>query len=261
MIASLKQRILSSDTVFISFPKAGRTWIRFFLAKYFELKNKTPFDLELTEHKVLFSHNYFDLYQDEYGVPSFMFEEQLASKKVVFILRDPRDIAVSYYYQKKFREKVISETVTIDEFVLSEIHGIERFSIFMLQLLDFQEKKILPGSTIVLYENLLKYPLFFFKKILKSMDIEIDELVLEQAIKESSFERMQEYELSLLNNNIQIPANRLGLPEWTGDKNELKVRDCKQGLYLDELKEETISKINTGYTKRLIEKINFLIHE
>lgn len=257
MIDILKKHITSSDTVFISFPKAGRTWIRFFLAKYFELKNKTPFDLELTEHKLLFSHNYFDIYQDVPGVPSVMFQQQLESKKVVLILRDPRDIAVSYYYHKKLRQKVIHD-LTIDEFLLSEIYGIERISVFMLQLLDYYEKDLFANTVTISYEHLLADPLNVFERLLKFIGVEINHPVLVRAVNESSFKHMQEYELSTLSNNIQVPNDRLGLKDWDGNKDALKVRYGKQGSFIEELKPDTIQKMQSGYTQKLIEKLGLV---
>lgn len=256
---NLKNKIAASEIVFVSFPKSGRTWIRFFLAKYFELKANIPFDMELTSNKIIFTHDYFELFQDVDGVPFILFREQLLFKKVAIILRDPRDVAVSYYYQKKSREKVLPNDMTVDEFVLSEIYGVERLSIFMLQLLSCNEYEMFDSIVLVKYEDLLKNPIVIFKQLLTFMGIEIDQDILLRATNASSFEAMREFELNVLSNNKQVENSRLGIPDWDGNMDSLKVRDCKHGLFLDELKPETIEKMNTGYTKKLLEKLNITI--
>lgn len=256
---NLKNKLAACETVFVSFPKSGRTWVRFFLAKYFELKDKIPFDLELTSNKVIFSHDYFELFQDIEGVPFILFREQMSLKKVAIIVRDPRDVAVSYFYQKKFREKVLPDDTTIDEFVLSDIYGVERLSIFMLQLLFCHEHNMLSSVTVIQYEKMLTSPVTVFENMLIFMGIEIDQDILLKAVYDSDFESMRKYELDMLSNDEEVANSRLGIPDWDGNMDSMKVRDCKHGLFLGELKPETIENMNTGYTKKLLEKLNITI--
>ena len=86
-----RDRITAADLVLVSFPKSGRTWIRWFLQTYYQLVADVPFDLAnplLPAGRDLppmaFTEDYFDVYADEPGRPYILFrKERLVDAQII----------------------------------------------------------------------------------------------------------------------------------------------------------------------------------
>lgn len=112
-----------NDAIYIvSYPKSGNTWMRFFFA-----------NINFPEETVDFS-NIEKLIPDPYvgsklvksGKYGFFVKShnsfQPEIKKIVYIVRDPRDVCVSYYKHKQ-KSLGASFTLSIEEFVDDFING------------------------------------------------------------------------------------------------------------------------------------------
>ncbi|MEL6910716.1 MAG: sulfotransferase domain-containing protein [Cyanobacteria bacterium J06598_4] len=118
-----KLTIFADDIFLVSYPKSGNTWIRFLIANllypdtditFANIKNIIP-DIYLTSNRELLqmarpriikSHEYFD--------PRY--------KKVIFIVRDPRDVTLSSYFHA-LKYGLISETTSLEEFCHKFVFG------------------------------------------------------------------------------------------------------------------------------------------
>ena len=246
-------RYSASDFIFLSFPKSGRTWIRYFIAKYIELEFQKEFTLEIEEinniPRIIFSHNYFDTKQDIEEEPEIILQNLLKQKEIFIVVRDPRDVAVSYYHQKVNREERLKK-MDINEFVFSPIYGIERQAKFVLKLLDLSKEHA--RSKLVVYENLLRQPETYFYRIIYEIFKEVNNTNFYRALNESTFEKMKEYELTISKQGVG-DFSRIGKKNWNGDNNSLKVRRGKLNSYLSELTPESIERLNKlPFTSQLI---------
>lgn len=114
--------VREGDVFIVSYPKSGNTWTRFLIGNliykdgvdFSNIEERVP-DIyvnsdavmgKLPSPRILKSHEYFD--------PRY--------KKVIYIVRDPRDVVVSYWHFAK-KQKKISERVTLDSFVDYFIQG------------------------------------------------------------------------------------------------------------------------------------------
>jgi alcohol sulfotransferase len=204
---------------------------------------------ENTNPKIHFTHNFFDWFQSIDFPVDIIDKEDYDKKKIIIMVRDPRDVAVSYYHQHTNRDLTANRNFNnIDEFVLDPIYGIERQSEFVLKLLDFYEEY--EGKKLLLkYEELKKNDLIFHDIINFVFD-SVNEEDLKLTIDKSKFDNMRKRELST---NGGILGKRNG---WNGDINSLKTRKAKIGSYKEELRENTIEKINNlFFTNKLLQKI------
>ena len=128
------RKLRLADAVVVSFGKSGRTWLRVLLSRVYQLQHG------LGEREVI---GFDNLHYRTGAVPKIMFthdnyvkdytghrdtKEDFYDKKVIFLARDPRDVAVSQYFQWKYRmkpnKKDINAYPTADlapfEFVISD---------------------------------------------------------------------------------------------------------------------------------------------
>jgi hypothetical protein len=109
--------VYPDDTFLVSFPRSGNTWARFLVCNlmnpddpvnFAQLESRIPEIYFVTDRKlrafprprVIKSHECFD--------PRY--------KKVIYIVRDPRDVLISYY-EYQLKRRVISEDRSLEEFV------------------------------------------------------------------------------------------------------------------------------------------------
>ncbi len=251
----LERRTRDADVVVLSVPKSGRTWLRYFLAQYRFHRDGRPLSLDFPPAErspgVLFTHNYFDLFQDCRGEPRLLFAEDLARKRCVILTRDPRDVVTSYYHQKRAREGVA--VGSLRNFAGSDIYGVERVSAFVLELLDFAAAS--PESRLVLaYEDLQRDPPAEFRRFLRFVDgTAPDDHSLDTATKASGFDTMREVEIALCREQKTGELfHRLGTPNWNGDLNALKVRRGRVGGFRREMDWRTRWLVERGPRTRAV---------
>ena len=103
------RRLQLADCVFVSFGKSGRTWLRVMLSRYYQLAYGLPersilrFDnyssINPAVPKIFFTHgNYLRDYTGHYET-----KQDFYDKRVILLVRRPQDVAVSQYFQWKYR--------------------------------------------------------------------------------------------------------------------------------------------------------------
>ena len=103
------RKLRQADYVIVSFPQSGRTWLRTMLTRFFQkrygidemrllgLKNLNKLNPQIP--KILFTHDHY--IRDYTGHRDSKID--FADKKLVLLVRDPRDTAVSSYHSLKYR--------------------------------------------------------------------------------------------------------------------------------------------------------------
>ena len=103
------KKLRKADCVIVTCPKSGRTWLRIMLSRLLQTQYGLPETAVIgttSFHRanpslpgIFFTH---DSYIGDYTGNRDSKEDYLG-KRIVFLVRDPRDIAVSAYFQWKFR--------------------------------------------------------------------------------------------------------------------------------------------------------------
>src|SRR3984893_6363746 len=115
--------VLPDDTFLVSYPKSGNTWTRFLVGNLVHPETTADFSniniiipdpealsknqmRRMPRPRIIKSHQYFD--------PRY--------KKVIYIVRDPRDVALSYYdFQRKYRQ--IEDGYPLSQYVSDFVDG------------------------------------------------------------------------------------------------------------------------------------------
>ena len=195
---------LHDDDIFlVSYPRSGNTWLRFIIANLI-----TDFDTPLTfdtYKKYVPSLEDFKVNRKISKIPSprilkshDVFDPRY--KKVVYLVRDPRSVAVSFYFLLK-RDRKINESVSFDNFFLEFIEGKFSKGLFSnygswgehvgswVGAIGDKEKKFL----MIKYEDLKSNTFSKVGEIINFLGLSFSDEKIKKAIEFSSFEMMKKF--------------------------------------------------------------------
>lgn len=242
----------STDVFLISFPKCGRTWLRLMIGKAIQFHFNLP-DINILElhqfeksnpsiPRILATH---DDYPD-WKRPDELTELKANYKhaKVIFLVRDPRDVVVSMYFHKKKRED--SYDGRLSEFLREQVGSLD--TIIRYYNIWAENRNIPKDFLLVRYEDIHKNPQKELRRVLDFLGLQtINDEVINEAVKHASFENMHKMEKEDTFNSFRLrPTNKK-------DEESYKTRKGKVGGYVDYLNKEEIKYLNQsiGDTLRL----------
>ena len=228
------------DIICISYPKSGRTWLRVMLNS-------------LGVHP-LFTHYGSGNTRQEWGRHWSEFDFDPLRKmqgKIIFLYRDPRDTAVSFYFectkrQKRKRKHIIrhffegrNTAKPIDKFVLSPRFGVPKIIKFNLSVADalFQN----PNVIMTAYEDMVQDTPLFLTRILGFIGESRSRPEVLDVVDRCSFTNMQKEERAGI---LSAHYGVILRPGDDADTDSYKVRRGVIGGYLDELKSATAAQLS-----------------
>ena len=179
-----------------------------------------------------------------------------AGRRVLLLVRDPRDVTVSQYFQWKHRMKRMKTRVNhyppkgtevaIYDFLMNPRYGIARCIDFLN--LWAREAEHISDLLIVRYEDLRQEPVENLTRIVAFLGLEASRDVIEQAVEESSVENMRKLESS----NTSIFAGGRMKPGDRENADSYKVRRAKVGGYRDYFSDDEVARIDAYVEEHLL---------
>ncbi len=219
----------SKDDVFIvGYPKSGNSWFQNIIAGIVYGVNPAKSPDSLVQDLVPDVH--YKRYYRRYSTPMFFkshYSPRPDYRRVVYLLRDGRDVMVSYFrflevMKAKQNQKVnFINMVCNGEGLFQKYKWHEHVQAWLSNPYD-------ADMITVRYENLINEPVSELQKLCQFLDMEVDQLSLEKVIQGSSFGQMRRKEAKLGLNN----------PGWPKDK--FFTRRGKIGSYKDEMPPEVL---------------------
>jgi hypothetical protein len=221
---------LKADVHFISYPKSGRSWVRYILR-----------NLD-ADNGIAFHHDGFEFNDGSRPAHSFEIETRIAlysGKRIVYLRRDPRDVMVSLFFQvtgrfqTKFRYRG-----SISDFIRDPYFGAAplcRFSLIWNKIAG--ELPVFPLS----YEGMQADTFGQTQRLLAYLGINRPPESVERAVAAASIDNMREIERS---GKFSEPWLRLrdGHP---------KVREGKVGGYRSALSPTDIAYLDHTFRELL----------
>jgi len=239
----------SVERFVVSFPKSGRTWLRVMMAVAEAgargearervvqewLGSEAP---RLNGAPVLFTHG-LSVPADEPAAAMPLFLAYIGDRRRLFLVRDPRDTVVSYYFQltSRARRRTLPESTSLGSFLRHADWGIER--ILRFNRASSGSLRDDPGPVMLLaYEDLHRDAMGSLRSVLDFLEAApVSDDVLRSAVEYGRFENMQmlEHEATFDEHNRRLVARHPDDPE------SYKTRRGEVGGYRDYLSADEIA--------------------
>jgi hypothetical protein len=233
-------QIFPDDTFLVSYPKSGNTWTRFLVANLLHpdepvtftnierivpdnVKNTRKELARIPRPRIVKSHEYFDC----------------RYKKLVYIVRDPRDIVVSYYHYH-LKTRVIEDGFPLAQYVARFLRGeVDAYASWNENVLSWLATRgESPDFLLLRYEDMMANPLAELRKIAAFLGLPRSEEQLAKAVERSSADRMRELEKKEANVWINTKKTRKDIPF---------VRTAKSGGWKESLPADLAQQIESAW--------------
>jgi hypothetical protein len=248
------KEVKAADYVIVSPPKCGRTWLRLMLSRFFQVRHGLP------EGELLGYDNYHKMNS---AIPRIRFthdryikdytgnrdsKRDFYRKRVILLVRDPRDVAVSNYFQwintvNPYKKELLAlperpAEVPIFEYAMMPRFGIPRTVDFLNAWAPELEK--IRSHLLIRYEDMRANPVRILGNVLAFMDIQASPEELRAVVEWTSFENMRQLER---NQTIESGSRRLMIKDQN-NPDAFKVRRGKVGGYRDYFGERELENID-----------------
>ena len=253
----------NTDVYLISYPKCGRTWLRLMIGRAI----CRHFRLPETEDVLFLRSN--RRYHPQ--VPRLMVvhdnrpmlrtpqeletdKTRFRGKAVIFLVRDPRDVIVSSYFEMKKRGHLFGQnpyeqhSATFDgslpEFIQQRRGGFE--TILAYYNLWAENRHLPQDFLLVRYEDMQANPAGELRRVLDFLGLHsVSQDILDEAVRYASFENMRKMEAQgRFRHSMLNPAN-------PADQESYKTRKGKTGGYIEHLSPGEIEALNKKMDQEL----------
>jgi hypothetical protein len=261
-------KLQRADIVVVSFGKSGRTWLRVMLSHLFRVMYKLPenaimgFDnfhnFNNAVPRVFYTHdNYIKDFTGD-----FKTKKPFYSKPVVLLARDPRDVAVSQFFQWKFRIKPSKvainnyppqgSDISLYDFVMGDNGGSMQAVADYLNLWATEAPRVAKFH-LLRYEDLRSSTTEQLRSLLDFMGIDATDAHVDAAVEYSSYENMKKMESK---QQFRFAGGRM-MPGDKDNPDSYKVRRAKVGGYRDYFTDEEVAAIDARLAEILDPMFNY----
>jgi hypothetical protein len=189
--------IFPDDIFLTSYPRSGNTWTRFLVGNLVHTEEAVTF-LNV-ERLVPDMYKHGDYYMRHLPRPRILKSHEVFDpryKKIIYIVRDPRDVAISNYHWE-MKQRAVNDGVPIEEFLPDWIGGkvwdrLGNWGDHVTSWLSTRGDR--PGFVMLRYEDLIEDPARELVKVANLLGIEPSPERLARAADLSSADRMRQLE-------------------------------------------------------------------
>jgi hypothetical protein len=229
----------------VSYPKSGRTWLRVLIGKALceqsGLDDQVIFDKDTLAKatgvpKITYTHEDSGNSERKHYQELETDKSSYKKKKVIMLLRDPRDVLVSYYLHVSRRSDLFHGSIS--EFIRSDVYGIRKIVAFYN---IWHANLHVPQALLPLrYEELHADPQGKLRSVLDFIGADyIADGIVQRTVEFASFSNMKRLEEKrhFLSKKLQ--------PGESEDEDSFKVRRGVVGGYREDLSLEDCQYINS----------------
>lgn len=256
LLRKKRRRLREADAIILSMAKSGRTWLNAMLSHYYHLTAGAPPDQLLNAENfrrrglripsVCFSHG--REIEDQSKL-----QERLRKIPVVFLYRDPRDVAVSMYFQRIPRKHAIGrDTLVFGQEMPTQLSAEVLFEPlwlpFILDFMNTWRNRLVRFDRVLFirYEDMRLDPASALTRILSFIDARpVTAEAVQKAVEFASFENLRRLEQSGYFSGGRLGGGR------SGEESTWKVRRGKIGGFADYFTPAEVERINAYVSANL----------
>jgi len=234
-------RVYPDDTFIVSYPRSGNTWTRFLIANLIRPSEEITFGnieriipdaeaqssrflLRTPRPRIIKTHEYFD-----HRYP-----------KVIYVVRDPRDVVLSYYnFQRKYRQ--VEDEYPLAKYVSDFVNGrliSADWGTWGENVGSWLPRAARPGFLLVRYEDLLTEPLRELGRMASFLGCSTGPELLSAALEKSSAEKMRAMERAQGAKWVSTKGKRADIPF---------VGEASSGRWTTRLLPESVAEIEAHW--------------
>jgi hypothetical protein len=255
------------DYIFASYGKSGRTWVRVMISRYYQQAYALPerilmgFDnfhkINPAVPRIFYTHdNYLRGYTGNLGDKKDFYD-----KKVVLLVRRPQDVAVSQFFQWKYRMRPgkmamnryppAGADLSVHDFVTNPDVGLPRIIDFMNVWAT--ELPRIRNLLLVRYEDLRSDTEQQLTRIVEFLGLESDAQHVRDAVEFATVENLRKMEKE---NYFWRSGSRVKAKD-PNNPHSYKVRRAKVGGYRDYFDDAQLAEIDGMVDSRLSEVFGY----
>jgi Sulfotransferase domain len=248
------RKLKRTDHVLMSWGKSGRTWLRVMLSRFYQVAYGIPegrmleFDnlhrIDLRIPSLFFTHsNYLRDYTGNWTT-----KEEFYEKRVLMLVRDPRDVAVSQYYQWQYRMRPVKKLlndypphgadVSLFDFVMDDDAGLPK----VIEFFEIWQRELpkVRASLVVRYEEMRADPGAALGRVLEFLGTPGSPEQIAEAVAYASYDNMKRLEQDKV---YWLSGSRLAAGD-PANPQSYKVRRAKVGGWRDDFTPEQAAAID-----------------
>ncbi len=255
------RRLRAAHFVVVSHPKSGRTWLRVMFSRYFQLRYAVP------EHLILGFDNFHRI--DE-RVPKMFFTHDsylrqytgnldtkldFVDANLIFLARNPQDVAVSQFFQWKYRTRPAKKwlrgypahgsDISLFDFMINESIGMPYIVSYMNRWAEALPS--FPNMRVVRYEDMRAAPEVEFGRLVEFVDPPGDPVAVKGAAEFASVDNTRKLEQR---QHFWMSGSRMR-PRDESNPDSYKVRRGVVGGYRDYFEDDQLEQIDAYVRERL----------
>ncbi len=255
------RRLRRADFAVVSHPKSGRTWLRVMFSRYYQLKYGIPeryilgFDnfhaMQPGAPRVFFTH---DTYLREY-TGNLDSKVDFADARLVLLVRRPQDVAVSQFFQWKYRTRASKKRlrgypehgseISMIDFMMEPSIGLPQIVDYLNRWADALPKLKTPH--VVRYEDMRADTEREFGRVVEFSDGAADAELVRQAVEYASVANTRKLEER---QHFWRSGSRMR-PGDPSNPDSYKVRRAVVGGYRDYFEDDQVAALDAYVRERL----------
>lgn len=234
------------DVWIVSYPKSGNTWTRFLIANL--ISGSAPVDWSNIERWVPDIYRGRDSQFRSMPRPRYFKSHDAYRpdyRRVVFIVRDPRDVAVSYYHFVK-KTKQLAIDAPMAEFMAIFLSGrIDPYGNWGENVGSWLgARRDTPDFIVLRYEDLLDNAEAQLARVAEMLRLPVNDDQLRRAVENSRADRMRQLEQTQRDQHKDLKTGRQDIPF---------VRSAKAGQWHTELLPDHARQIEVAWGQAMHE--------
>ena len=234
--------VFPHDIFLVSYPRSGNTWARFLVGNL--LNSSDPVTFANVERRVPTIYAWPD--RTLRSLPRILKSHECFDPRyprVIYILRDPRDVAVSFYYYL-LKMRVLSNGYSMGDFVSRFIKAdvvpyADRMGCWEDHVLSWLRLRMgKPGFLLIRYEDLVDNPAKELAKLAPLLGVDPTPEIIERAVSVCSAGNMRSLETKQSKDWLLTKKSRQDIRF---------VREAKSGGWRDELSEASVQAIEHAW--------------